>query len=205
MSARRYTSFSSSGYSASLTVSSAPAGALAAEAAAAARPAAWRRFSLRTSCCRRCFFQASASTSSRLSPITVRLSCGRSASALAILSRLSRAAGTRPALPGANSTRLDSPPPPPNAPDRSEKGDVTAFAIRLLITFQTTLASENCGSFSEPLTGRSRSMTPFRSVSSATASFTGRLAVEPSALSPKASWLRTILLLAVSCPSGCTT
>jgi hypothetical protein len=77
--------------------------------------------------------------------------------------------------------------------------------MRLPSAFMTTPKSENWGSLIEPLTGRSTSITPFRSASSATASLTGRLAVDPSTFSPKTSWLRTIRLLAVSWPSGCTT
>ena len=74
---------SSAGYSLSLTAMS---------PCALAPPAiAWRRFSARTNCARRSFFQASRSRSSRLSPVTVSVSAGRSTSAVAILSRPSRA------------------------------------------------------------------------------------------------------------------
>ena len=62
----------------------------------------------------------------------------------------------------------------------------------------------NCGSLSEPLMGRSRSITPWRSASRATASFTGRLLGAPSTGSPKVSWLSTSRLLAVSWPLGST-
>ena len=136
--------------------------------------------------------------------MTVRLIAGRSASALAILSSVSFAAGVSVDVPGANSIVEASLPLLPNADASSENGAVTALTIRLVMTFQMIPPSENCGSFIEPLTGRSRSITPWRSASSATASLTGRLAVEPSTLSPNASWLRTILLLAVSWPSGLT-
>ena len=112
-------------------------------------------------------------------------------------------AGVSVAVPGANSTVEVSLPPPPLEAS-SANGAVTALTIRLPIAFRITPASENCGSLIEPLTGRSMSITPLRSASSAAASLTGRLAVEPSAFSPKTSWLRTIRLLAVSWPSGCT-
>ncbi len=64
-------------------------------------------------------------------------------------------------------------------------------------------ARRNWGSLIEPLTGRLMSITPLRSASSATASFTGRLGASlPATRSPKLSWLSTIWLLAVSWPSG---
>ena len=71
---------------------------------------------------RRSFFQASRSRSSRLSPVTVSVSAGRSASAVATLSRLSRALASSVATPGANSTRDSSPPPPPTADASSANG-----------------------------------------------------------------------------------
>ena len=80
-----------------------------------------------------------------------------------------------------------------------------AFMTTLPTTFMMTGNRLNCGSFSEPLMGRLRSITPLRSASSATASFTGKLFGAPSTLSPKVSWLSTTLLVAVSCPFGCTT
>jgi hypothetical protein len=74
---------------------------------------------------------------------------------------------------GANSI-VDVSPLPPPLDASSANGDVTALTIRLPISLKTMPASENCGSLSEPLTGRSMSITPFLSASSATASLTGR-------------------------------
>ncbi len=138
-------------------------------------------------------------------PVTVMISTGRSASTLATRSRPAVACALSAALPGAKGTVPSSSPPlPPKALASKVNGAVMALVIRLTMTFRITEPRLNCGSFSEPEIGRLMSITPLRSASSATASFTGRLAVEPSTFSPKASWLSTMLLLALSCPSGCT-
>ena len=98
-------------------------GALAASAGALAAPsrrlrgapaaaADCRRFSLRTSCCSRSFFQASASASRRLSPTTVSLQRGAVGERLGELVEAlacRRRRGWR--VPGANSMRELSPPP----------------------------------------------------------------------------------------------
>ena len=138
-------------------------------------------------------------------PTTVSLSCGRSVSALAIWSSCSRALGCSCALPGAKATlAMSSPPAPPSARASSVNGAVMARPIRLTTALKMIGPMENCGSFSEPLMGRSRSITPLLSASSAVASFTGRLAGAPCTGSPKVSWLSTSLLLAVRRPSGST-
>ena len=70
------------------------------------------------------------------------------------------------------------------------------------MAFQISEPMLNCGSLSEPLIGRSTSMTPLLSASSATARRTGRLFGAPLTSSPNRSWLSTRLLLAVKRPSG---
>ena len=89
--------------------------------------------------------------------------------------------------------------PPPKADARSEKGAVTARVIRLTMTLRMMPPTLNWGSSSDPLIGRSTSMTPLRSFISATARSTGALIASGlSTLSPKVSWLRIILFCAVS-------
>ncbi|MNT37775.1 hypothetical protein D3C72_1739310 [compost metagenome] len=136
-------------------------------------------------------------------PVTVILSAGRSAKALTTLPRFCCASGVSVALPGAKGTLLISS-PPPNALASRLKGEVSALPIRLTMILKITGPMLNCGSFREPLMGRSRSITPLRSASRATASFTGRLLGAPSTGSPKVSWWRTSRLLAVSWPLGST-
>ena len=79
-----------------------------------------------------------------------------------------------------------------------------ARPIRLTMALTMIGPTENCGSFSEPLMGKSRSITPWLSASSAVASLTGRLAGAPGTGSPNSSWFSTSLLLAVRRPSGST-
>ena len=175
-------------------------------AVALAVPVDWmvvRRFSARSIRIRRARLRASCSASMLAWPTTVIFRAGRDSSALAILSRLSRASGDSSALPAAKGTVFSSSPaPPPSAPASRLKGDVMALTIRLPIALKMTGPRRNCGSLMEPLTGRSMSITPSRSASSAVASRTGRLVGAPGTSSPNTSWRSTILLLAVSCPSG---
>ena len=86
----------------------------------------------------------------------------------------------------------------------TENGAVIAFMMRLPMTLRMTGPRLKSGSLSEPLIGKSTSMTPLRSASSATARRTGKLAGAPLTSSPNASCLSTSLLLAVSWPSGST-
>ena len=71
------------------------------------------------------------------------------------------------------------------------------------MTFQTMPPTLNLGSFTLPATGRMMSITPERSVSSATASSTGNwVALGDTTRSPKVNWVRRTWLLASSLPSA---
>ena len=76
--------------------------------------------------------------------------------------------------------------------------------MMLPMILKTTGTRLNSGSFSEPEMGRFRSITPFRSESSAVANLTGRLAGAPGTASPKVSWFSTSWLRAVNWPLGST-
>ena len=91
-----------------------------------------------------------------------------------------------------------------NAPVSKLNGAVTALRMMLPMILNTTGAMRNCGSLSEPLIGRFKSITPWLSASSATARRTGKDVGAPSTGSVKVSWFSTSWLDAVSCPSGCT-
>ena len=82
------------------------------------------------------------------------------------------ASASTTALPGANGT-VESSSPCPNAAANNVNGAVTAFAIRLRITWMMSPPTENLGSSSEPAIGNWISMTPRMSLSSDTASSTG--------------------------------
>ena len=208
MSARLYTAVSSAGYSASVTGATSAAAAVLALAASASAlalapvRAATRRFSAWASCRRRCRLKASASLSRLEVPTTVICRPGRSVNALATLSRPCLALSDSVALPASNVMVLDSPLPPPRPPVSRLNGDVTALTIRLTSAFQISGPTLNCGSLMEPDNGKSTLMTPLRSASSATASRTGRLFGAPCTSSPNCSWFNTMLLVAVSRPSG---
>ena len=99
---------------------------------------------------------------------------GRSSSALATLAITSwLAVGDDARCRARNSTVLRSLPPPPPS---SENGAVTDLGrTGCTMTFQISAPMLNCGSLIEPVSGRSRSITPWRSCSSATARRTGSL------------------------------
>ena len=165
----------------------AAAGTVAAAVAAAGAVAASARCSAASRACRRSRRQPSRSASRRALPITVSFSCGRSASALATRSSCWRARASSRALPGAKATCDRSSPAPPSARASRVKGAVMALPIRLKMALTMTGPSENWGSLSEPLMGRSRSITPLLSDSSAVARRTGRLAGAPATGSPNCS------------------
>ncbi|MCY1535809.1 hypothetical protein D9M68_712310 [compost metagenome] len=119
------------------------------------------------------------------------------------MSRLSLAPLLSVELPGSKVMALESPlPPPPRPPVSRLNGAVTALTIRLTTALKISGPMLNCGSLSEPRSGRSTSITPLRSASRVTARRTGRLLGAPATSSPNFSWLSTSLLVAVSWPSG---
>ena len=102
------------------------------------------------------------------------------------------------AAPGPKSTYCSSSPPPNIAP-RSENGDVAAFSRMFAMAFQTSPPMLNFGSSRLPLTGKLRSILPLRSLSRATASFTGSfVALVLSLRGPNVNWSMAMAFAASS-------
>ena len=146
---------------------------------------------------------SAGASSSRLYAVGISISiAGRSISALRTLASRSATSGSSTARPGAKSANCTSG-PPPNSEESSVKGEVTILMSRLTNIFQMIGPILNCGSSMVPLTGRSSRMLPSRSLSSATASFTGSLVASGLfTFSPSLSWETRILCCARSLRSS---